>query len=191
MPEPEDGTSDFRVGGLKDLIESQEAPEKGAGGGGGKNRQLAIIGGAVAVVVVILAVVLLAGGGGGDGGGEQAEGTRISVEMKSSAVNVNPGERASICDTAAGPVAENVFVSDVKSGKTVLGGETLVLTVLAEGEDLNDLGRKPESTWRALGVESCPAVETEEQTPATTEATAPTVGTSPPDSAPTPPPPPG
>lgn len=189
MSNPEEGTTDFRVGGLKDLLEGQETPPKG-GGGGGKNRQMAIIGAAVgAVVVVILAVVLL--GGGDDGGGEQAgDGVPVGIDMKpSAAVGVQAGKKASICDTASGPIAEGVVVRNVKAGKSNVGADIVTLTVLASGNDINDLGpTNAKSTWRAIASESCPPVTTTSAPAAETTTTTQPPATSPPDSVPTPPP---
>jgi hypothetical protein len=101
----------------------------------------------------------------------------------SAAAGVEPGMKASICDTAAGPVAEGVVVTKVERGKTPAGTEKVTLTVLASGEDFNDLGRA-KSTWRAIARDTCFPVTTTPAPPATEPAPAPT----PPDSTPTPPP---
>jgi hypothetical protein len=185
---PDDGTTDFRVGGLRDLLEGGETgPAKG--GGGGRNRQLAIIGGAAAVVIVVLVAVLLLAGGGGDGDGDGVEAPKdavpVGIEMKpSAAAGVEPGIKASICDSAAGPVAEGVVVTKVELGKSAVGQEKVTLTVLASGDDINELRGSRKSTWYAIARDTCPPVTTTPAPPATEPAPAPT----PPDSTPTPPP---
>jgi hypothetical protein len=190
MSNPEDGTTDFRVGGLKDLLESQESPPKtgGGGGGGGKNRQMMIAAAAGAVILVIVAVVLLAGGGGGDDDDTASgDGVPVGIDMKpSAAVGVQPGKKASICDTASGPIAEGVVVQNVKTGKSNTGADIVTLTVLASGGDINDLGpTNAKSTWRAIAADSCPAVTSTSTPP---ESTTTTLPATPPDSVPTPPP---
>lgn len=186
---PEEGTTDFRLGGLKDLLESQETPPKG-GGSGGKNRQLAIIGAAVGVAVIIILAVVMLAGGGDDGRDEQAgDGVPVGIDMKpSAAVGVRAGKKASICDTASGPIAEGVVVQNVKPGKSNVGADIVTLTVLASGDDINALGpTNAKSTWRAIASESCPVVSTTSPPAAETTTTQPPA-TSPPDSVPTPPP---
>jgi hypothetical protein len=151
MPDEEEGTTEFRARGLKDLLESQEAPAKPAGSD--KNRRLAIIGGGVgALVVVVLAAVLLGGGGGGNGGGG-GTGVPVGLEMRpSAAVGIQPGNSISICDSEAGPVAEGVVVKEIKPAKSAAGQDIVQLTVLAEGAEINALGpTKAKSTWRAIG----------------------------------------
>jgi hypothetical protein len=187
MPDEEEGTTEFRARGLKDLLESQEAPPKPAGGD--KNRRLAIIGGGVgAVVVVVLAAVLLGGGGGGNGGGGGGTGVPVGVEMRpSAAVGIQPGNRISVCDSEAGPIAEDVVVKEIKPGKSVAGQDIVTLSVLAEGAEINALGRKAKSTWRAYNSTTCPPVETTATTTTTLAPVQPPAST-PPDSTPTPPP---
>jgi hypothetical protein len=188
MPDEEEGTTEFRARGLKDLLESQEAPPKPAGGD--KNRRLAIIGGGVgAVVVVVLAAVLLGGGGGDKGGGGSGTGVAVGLEMRpSAAVGIEPGNRISVCDSEAGPVAEDVVVKEIKPAKSAAGQDIVQLSVLAEGAEINALGRKAKSTWRAIGSTTCPAVETTATTTATTLAPVQPPASTPPDSTPTPPP---
>ena len=188
MPDEEEGTTEFRARGLKDLLESQDAPAKPAGAD--KNRQLAMIGGGVGVlVVVVLAAVLLGGGDGdkGDGGGD-GTGVAVGVELRpSAAVGIQRGNRVSVCDSEAGPVAEDVVVKEIKSAKSAAGQDIVQLTLLAEGAEINALGRKAKSTWRAIGSTTCPAVETTASTTTTLAPVQPPAST-PPDSAPTPPP---
>jgi hypothetical protein len=189
MPDEDEGTTEFRARGLKDLLESQEAPAKPSGAD--KNRRLAMIGASVgAVLVVVLAVVLLGGGdddsGGGGGGGN---GVAVGIEMRpSAAVGIERGKSISICDSAAGPVAEDVVVTEIKPSKSAAGQDIVQLTVLAEGAEINALGpTKAKSTWRAIGSTTCPAVETTSTTTTTLPPVQPPAST-PPDSTPTPPP---
>jgi hypothetical protein len=187
MSNPEDGTTDFPVGSLRDLLEGEETPAKG-GGGGGKNQQMAIIGGAVAAVVVLVVVFLLVSGGSDDNSNAPEGAIPAGVELKpSAAVGVTEGGTASICDTASGPIAEGVLVKDMKSGKSQLGQEIVTLEVLAPPEAVNALGQKPKSTWKAIASATCPPTATTSP-PATEPTTDTTPATTPPDSVPTPPP---
>ena len=190
MPDEDEGTTEFRPRGLKDLLESQEAPAKPAGAD--KNRGLAMIGGGVgAVVVVVLAAALLGGGGddNGSGNGGAGDGVAVGLEMRpSAAVGIERGKSISICDSAAGPVAEDVVVTEIKPSKSAAGQDIVQLTVLAEGAEINALGpTKAKSTWRAIGSTTCPAVETTSTTTTTLPPVQPPAST-PPDSTPTPPP---
>jgi hypothetical protein len=194
MPDEEEGTTEFRAGGLKDLLGSQETPVKPSGAG--RNRQVAIIGGAAgAVLVVVLAAVLLSGGGGGDDNGGAATdgdgGVPVGLEMRpSAAVGITPGKKISVCDSEAGPVAEGVVLKEVKPAKSAAGQDIVQLVVLAEGGEINALGpTKAKSTWRAIGSETCPALEnTTTSGPTTTLPPVEPPSSTPPDSTPTPPP---
>jgi hypothetical protein len=194
MAEEDEETTEFRAGGLKDLLESQEAPARPAGRG--DNRRLAVMGGAAAavVVVVVVAGLVLAGGGGDDeGGGETGgdSGVPIGIEMRpSAAVGIAPGKKISVCDSEAGPVAEGVVLKEVTPAKSAAGQDIVQLVVLAEGAEINALGpTKAKSTWRAIGSQSCPAVEgTTTSGPTTTLPPVQPPDSTPPDSAPTPPP---
>jgi hypothetical protein len=191
MPDDEEGTTEFRARGLKDLLESQEAPAKPAGGD--NSRRLAMIGAGVgAVLVVVLAVVVL-GGGGGDNGGDNnggGSGVPVGLEMRpSAAVGIQPGASISICDSEAGPVAEGVVAREIKPAKSAAGQDIVQLTVLAEGNEINALGpTKAKSTWRAISSPTCPPVETTASTTTTTLPVVQPPASTPPDSAPTPPP---
>ena len=190
MSNPDDGTTDFQVGGLRDLLEGTEAgPPKG--GGGGPNRQMLLIGCAVAAVAIVLvAVLLLAGGDDGDGGSDAPDdAVGVGVELrKGSGVDsrVREGGKASVCDTAVGPIAEGVVVNKISTGRQLVGGETVIVEVLASPEQASKLGAKPTSTWRAFASSTCPPANT------TTSSSAPPPDTAPPatpsDSVPTPPP---
>lgn len=194
MPDNDEETTEFRAGGLKDLLESQETPAKPAGSG--NNRTLAIIGGAVAaLVIVVVAGLALAGGGDDDGDGGASDGNGgvpVGIEMRpSAAVGIATGKKISICDSAAGPVAEGVVLQELKGAKSAAGQDIVQLTVLAEGAEINALGpTKAKSTWRAIGSETCPASETTATSESTTTTLAPVQPpvSTPPDSAPTPPP---
>lgn len=190
MSDEEEGTTEFRARGLKDLLESQEAPAKPAGGD--KNRQFMLIGGVGAVVVVILAVVLLGGGGGDNGGegGSGGSGVPVGLEMRpSAAAGVERGNHISICDSEAGSVAENIVVQEIKAAKSAAGQDIVQLTVLAEGSQINALGpTKAKSTWRAIVSPTCPPVETTATTTTTTLPPVQPPASTPPDSTPTPPP---
>lgn len=193
MADEEEGTTEFRARGLKDLLESEEAPAKPTGAG--RNRRVAIIGGAAGAVVVILAALVLSGGGGGEddeGGAADGDGgVPIGIEMRpSAAVGIAPGKKISVCDSEAGPVAEGVVLKEVKGAKSAAGQDIVQLVVLAEGAEINALGpTKAKSTWRAIGAETCPAVEnTTTSGPTTTLGPVDPPDSTPPDSAPTPPP---
>jgi hypothetical protein len=192
MAEDEEGTTEFRAGGLKDLLESQETAAKPAGAR--DNRRMAIIGGAGAAIVVVIAALVLAGGGGDDDGGNATgddSGVPIGIEMRpAAAVGISPGKEISVCDSETGPVAEGVVLKEVNPAKSAAGQDIVQLVVLAEGAEINALGpTKAKSTWRAIGSETCPAVESTStsETPTTLPPVQPPVST-PPDSAPTPPP---
>jgi hypothetical protein len=189
MSNPDAGTTDFQVGGLRDLLEKSEAPPA-KGGGGGPNRQVLLIGGAVALVAIVLLGVVLLAGGGGDGGSTASDGFRGIVELKKGVAvesRVRKGATVSICDTATGPVAEGVVVTSMSAGKGPLGSETVIVEVDGTAEQANRVNVKPTSSWKVLASPMCPPVNTTtSSTSAPTPETAPP--TSPPETAPTPPP---
>lgn len=193
MADEEEGTTEFRARGLKDLLESEEAPAKPTGAG--RNHRVAIIGGAAGVVVVVLVALAVALSGGGeddDGGAADGNGgVPIGIEMRpSAAVGITPGKTISVCDSEAGPVAEGVVLREITAAKSAAGQDIVQLVVLAGGAEINALGpTKAKSTWRAIGAKTCPAVETTTTSgPTTTLAPVDPPVSTPPDSAPTPPP---
>lgn len=191
MPDEEEGTTEFRAGGLKDLLEGQDPPAKPAGGA--NNRRLAIIGGAAgALLVVVLAALALGGGGDGDGGAAgAADGVPVGLDMRpSAAVGITPGQKISICDSEAGAVVEGLVLKEVNKAKSAAGQDIVQVIVLAEGEEINALGpTKTKSTWRAIGRETCvPPQSTVTSAPTTTLPPVQPPASTPPDSAPTPPP---
>jgi hypothetical protein len=187
MSNPDDGTTDFQVGGLRDLLEKSEAPPP-KGGGGGPSRQVLLVGGAAVVVaVVLLGVVLL--GGGGDDSGTSSDGFRGIVELKKGVAvesRVRKGATVSICDTASGPIAEGVVVTNMGEGKGPLGSETVIVEVEATADQANKVNVKPTSSWKVLASPTCPPANT------TTSSSVPTTDTTPvsapPETAPAPPP---
>lgn len=189
MSNPDDGTTEFKVGGLRDLLESGGEPAPAQGRGGVRpNRQLLFVGGGVAaILIVLLAVVLL--GRGGDGGRDVPEdAVGIGVELrKGSGVEsrVKEGGKASVCDTAVGPIAEDVVVNKISTGRQILGGETVIVEFLAPPDQAARLGAKPTPTWKVFAASSCPPA-------ITTSSSAPTADTTPvttpPEPAPSPPP---
>jgi len=189
MSNPEDGTTDFQVGGLRDLLEGGETGSARSGGGGPNRRVLLIGGAAAAAVIVVLVAVLLVAGGGDDAGSDVPDNAvGVGVELrKGSGVDsrVREGDKASVCDTAVGPIAEDVVVNKISTGRQLVGGETIIVEFLASPEQAAKLGSRPTSTWRAFATSACPPANTTTSSAPTADTTP---ATAPPESAPTPPP---
>lgn len=183
VSEPDDGTTDFRVGGLRDLLEEQQAPPKG--GGAGRNRQLAIIGGVAAVLVVVVVAVLLAGGGG-DGDGASQEGTtRVPVKLRGDRVagDVQKNAFVSVCEEDGAPTVENVRVVERKDFEE-FGTPRVTLDVAVRSQDVQKIKDTSEAVAKryVYAQPTCPAGGT----PATGAPTTPTEPpTTPPETTPT------
>ena len=189
MSKPEEGTSEFKVARLRDLLEGEESgkPAKSGGagaGGGNRNRRLAIIGGAVAgVAALIMVVILVAGGGDGGGGPSPADDDVFpaSFEIRNTKVaQVERGDRISVCSPSAGPLAQDVEVTGKSVDETAIGGFATV-SVEATEEQAAKLTSIPDDTEvyeknRCVRFTSTP--------PSTAPAAEPTPETGPPDTTP-------
>ena len=193
MSKPEEGTSEFKVARLRDLLERDEgAPpgrkrppgQAGGGGGGDRNRRLAIIGGAAAGVVALVVIVLLVTGGGG-GGGETSpiddELFPASFEIRNTKVaEVERGDRISVCSPSAGPLAQDVEVTRKDVDETAIGGFATV-SVVATEEQAAKLSNLPDDT---AVYEKNRCVRFTSTAPSTAPPAEPSPKTGPPDTTP-------
>jgi hypothetical protein len=203
VSQPDDDTTDFRVGSLRDLLEDEGEGGPPKGGDGKRTRQLAIMaGGAAAVVAVLLAVVLL--GGGRDDGASEEGTTQVPVTVRGDRVasNVKKGSFISICKEDGSATAENVRVVERRSQER-FGTEMVILEIALEQEDLGKVIDTAEAVADryVYVLENCPTTGpagTPEAppsqpavppvTPETVPATTPDTAPAPTDTAPTPPP---
>ncbi|MGH8990779.1 MAG: hypothetical protein ACRDYV_07305 [Acidimicrobiia bacterium] len=154
MSKPEEGTSEFKVASLRDLLEGEESgkPAKGGGAGGGggdRNRRLTLIGGAAVGVVALIVVVMLVAGGGGDGGDPSPADEDVfpaSFEIRNSKVaQVERGDHISVCSPSTGPLAQDVEVTGKSVDRTAIGGFATV-SVNATEEQAAKLTAIPDDT---------------------------------------------
>lgn len=190
MSKPEEGTSEFKVARLRDLLDGEETGpaakgggKTGGGGGGNRNRQLAMAGGAVAaVLVVILGVSVL--GGGGDApnpGGEGRFDTPVQVDA-ALVSRIEKNDTVSVC-SPDGPLAEGVVVTAKTVADQIGFGPVATLLVATTDEESGRLTPQPEGVY-VLETKRCNRGSAPASTPTTPATTEPTPETGPPDTIP-------
>jgi hypothetical protein len=192
VSKPDEGTSEFKVARLRDLLEGEETgqPAKGkgktggGGGGGNRNRQLAIAGGAVAaVLVVILGVSVLGGDGDGTpgGGGEGRFDTPVQVDA-ALVSRIEKNDTVSVC-SPDGPLAEGVVVTAKTVADQIGFGPVATLLVATTDEESGRLTPQPDGVY-VLETKRCNRGTAPASTPTTPATAEPTPETGPPDTTP-------
>lgn len=189
MADADDGTTEFRAGSLRELLDEGEKVKAPKGGGAGPNRQLIFGAAAAAVVLVVVLVVVLGGGGGGDDGQKVADdgNTAFPVNVRESILTgaVVKGARVSICGKDSEPLAENVLIANKSEGQEIAGLAKLVkLEVQSTPEEQAKLAAYRQRTGEitVFSQPACPSAA-----PVTTASTAPAETTTQPPAS-TPPP---
>ena len=130
MSEPDDGTTEFKAGSLRELLDEGDKPAKAPKGGGGPglNRQIMIGGGAAAVLIVVVLVAVLAGGGKDKKPTDDGGRTAFPVNVRSSIITsgVIKNARVSICGKDNEPLAENVLIVNKSNGQEITGLAALI-----------------------------------------------------------------
>jgi hypothetical protein len=180
MPDPDEGTTEFRMGSLRELLDEGEKASAPPPGGPKINKNVLIGGGVAVAILIVVLIVALAGGGGGGGSKEENGRSTFPVEVRSTVLSpdMRANSRVSICGADNTPLAQNVRIVSRTTAKELGGLSTTSLAVSATPDEQARLAayRSRVKDIAVFPLPACPQA-------ATTTATSPPT-TAPPASAP-------